>query len=288
MMKNIKIVKVEENVYFVKADTKRFGTQAIMFQGQTEEKCKQWIINQMEYILTRKNMSRLHDEAINIILEFKENIIKNDNELSKISDLLRKKIEVSLKYNEDIDEKINVLEELKEKSFNNKIQIVKNLINKNSYHLGLNDGRTVYIIDVLKDGVVIKEDMFKDKKEIIPFENISWFNVDVETFIEIDKAIRGQRIKVYVSCIDGLSETINYTYDKHYQLKPYELIPCKKKKAKTYNYAEIRTFDGTKGCRRRIVKTIKLDFEVIRSVILDEIREELKKLKLKDIRIELY
>ena len=46
MMKNIKIIK-KDDYYFVLADTKRFGTEQIMFQGQSIEACKKYIKREM-------------------------------------------------------------------------------------------------------------------------------------------------------------------------------------------------------------------------------------------------
>lgn len=43
MYKNFRIYKTEQGTFIVKADSKRFGTQAIVFESYTTKACWKWI-----------------------------------------------------------------------------------------------------------------------------------------------------------------------------------------------------------------------------------------------------
>ena len=43
MMKNIKIERIRRGYWIVKADTKRFGIQEIMFEGHNRDLCRDYV-----------------------------------------------------------------------------------------------------------------------------------------------------------------------------------------------------------------------------------------------------
>lgn len=45
MYKNFRIYKTENNAFVVKADSKRFGKQAIVFESYNVVECNTWILN---------------------------------------------------------------------------------------------------------------------------------------------------------------------------------------------------------------------------------------------------
>lgn len=50
-MKDVKIIKERENYYVVKATTRRFGKNVIMFEGISEKECKDYIRRESKIVV---------------------------------------------------------------------------------------------------------------------------------------------------------------------------------------------------------------------------------------------